>query len=62
MITDESTYYPAMYMNAGNGFVNAASSYYWSSTTAASETSTAWDVYFFSGYNYWNSKSGSDYV
>ena len=33
------------------------SNYYWSSTSAASDSSCAWLVFFYSGYVYWRSKS-----
>jgi len=62
MITDDSTYNPAMHMNVGNGFVNVASSNYWSSTTDVSATGWAWVVLFNYGGDYWNDKTDRCYV
>jgi len=38
------------------------SSYYWSSTTYASDTGYAWVVYFYGGYTYYDTKSYNSYV
>ncbi len=63
MITDDSTYGPAMHMSISNGFVNvASSSFYWSSTTVASDTGNAWSVHFYYGVDYWYYKTDSHYV
>ena len=43
-------------------FVNIVSSYYWSSSTDASDTSYAWSVGFSYGNGYWDGKTGSNYV
>ena len=45
-----------------DGFVNSASSNYWSSSTHKSYTSYAWGVYFYYGYDYWRNKDYSYYV
>ena len=57
-IGDRSRYNPAI----KDAFVNVVSSDYWSSTTAASLTSYAWDVYFNNGFGYYNSKANGYYV
>jgi len=43
-------------------FTNTSSSYFWSSTTVASNTSNAWNVNFNNGNDNWNNKSNSNYV
>jgi hypothetical protein len=43
-------------------FPNTNSSFYWSSTTYADDTSSAWGVYFYDGNVYYNGKSNSLYV
>lgn len=43
-------------------FPNASSSFYWSSTTFARNTSYAWGVYFYYGYDYDHYKYSSYYV
>ncbi len=48
------------YCYKNNGF--SGSSGYWSSTTDASGTSTAWGVYFDNGRDYWYGKSNSTFV
>ena len=46
-ITDNTKYNPSIDTTY---FPNTASSYYWSSTTNASNASYAWNVYFYYGY------------
>ena len=46
----------------GHPFLNTVSSHYWSSTTLAGNTSDAWRVYFYDGYDGNGSKSDSYYV
>ena len=46
----------------GHPFTNVKSSYYWSSTTHAGNTSYAWYVFFGSGDAYAYYKSNSHYV
>jgi len=43
-------------------FEHTTSNYYWSSTTYAGTTSSAWRVYFHYGYQYHRNKSNSLYV
>jgi hypothetical protein len=43
-------------------FPNTVASFYWSSTTYANHTSSAWGVYFYYGYDYYDSKINSFYV
>ncbi len=62
MIADRSRTNPAMHMDAANGFQNVASSFYWSSTTLASDTSDAWRVNFNKGYDSARDKTLSAFV
>lgn len=57
-ITDRSTSDPAL----SSVFKHVSSSYYWSSTTAASNTSSAWIVNFDYGSDDYNDKSYSYFV
>lgn len=41
---------------------NTVSSYYWSSTTGASSTGSAWRVHFYFGYDEYDDKSNGNYV
>jgi len=43
-------------------FLYFASNYYWSSTTYAGGSDSAWSVYFGDGYQYYNAKDNSYYV
>ena len=43
-------------------FPNTVSSYYWSSTTSADRTASAWSVFFYYGYGSWDYKYSSRYV
>jgi len=61
MIADRSKVNPAMDI-VFNLSVNVASSGYWSSTTLASDSSTAWLVLFDDGGGYWHPKNSSGYV
>ena len=45
-----------------SAFQNVVSYYYWSSTTVVGYEDTAWNVYFYYGYDYWDYKSNSHYV
>lgn len=45
-----------------DGIANIDSNYYWSSTTCASFSSSAWYVYFYNGYDDWFVKTNSTYV
>ncbi|MEA3491306.1 MAG: DUF1566 domain-containing protein, partial [Campylobacterota bacterium] len=58
-ITDKGKFDPAI---DDTVFQNTASSNYWSSTTDASHTSSAWGVYFYYGNDNWNDKSYSYFV
>lgn len=57
-ITDVSRYKPAI----RKAFKNMKGKYYWSSTSSASNSSSAWRVYFEYGDNNENSKSFSQFV
>ena len=57
-IVDDTQYNPSIY----SIFENVASSYYWSSTTYASHSGTAWCAYFGSGYQNGHGKTDSHYV
>ena len=57
-LANRSKYNPAI----DSAFKNVASSFYWSSTTSASVTSSAWFVNFYYGYDNKNVKSYSFYV
>jgi len=57
-IADRSKRDPAM----DSAFQNVVSSYYWSSTTVVGSEGDAWNVDFYDGYDYWDSKSNSHYV
>lgn len=57
-IGDRSRYNPAI----DPTFQNVLSGNYWSSTTGASYTGYAWDVYFYYGNGSWDGKSYSGYV
>ena len=46
----------------GAYFPNTISSLYWSSTTYAGNTANAWNVYFYYGSTYYNSKTNVYYV
>ena len=43
-------------------FLNAATSLYWSSTTSATNTSSAWSIHFNYGGGYGSSKTSNNYV
>ncbi len=58
-LVDYSKVSPAI---IGDIFENTSSDYYWSSTTYASGTSNAWYVAFYTGYTYYNDKTGTVYV
>jgi len=58
-LVDYSRYNPAIYTTY---FSNTAASWYWSSTTYASDTSYAWLVFFDYGYVLYTNKNGSSYV
>ena len=57
-IVDYGRYGPAI----DPTFQNVVSYYYWSSTTNASHTDSAWYVYFYNGDDTWHGKSGTYYV
>ena len=57
-ITDKSKFDPAMH----SAFKWFRSSYYWSATTRASNSSNAWNVGFYNGYDGNGDKSNSNYV
>jgi len=57
-LADRSTYNPSI----SSVFQNVASSYYWSSTTGASDTSNGWDVNFLNGFVTWDDKTDTNYV
>ena len=57
-IVDDTTYNPAI----DSTFHNVVSSFYWSSTTYAADSSGAWYVYFYYGYGTADSKSNTFYV
>jgi len=58
-ITDDTTYNPVINTTY---FPNTNSEYYWSSTTYASDSSSAWSVGFYNGYVGINFKSSNYYV
>ncbi len=60
-IVDYSIPYPGPTIDTSY-FPNTVSSYYWSSTTYASSTGSAWHVYFSSGLDNYSHKSYSRYV
>ncbi len=62
MITDDSVSYPAIHMDAVNGFQNVSSEFYWSSTTYTFDSAGAWNVYFGEGGGYWDIKTNNFYV
>ncbi|MBF0537433.1 MAG: DUF1566 domain-containing protein [Nitrospirae bacterium] len=51
----------ATWLNS-QGFVNVQSNYYWSSTTTANDTSSAWSLRIYDGLVFASAKSGSYYV
>ena len=57
-IVDDTKYNPAIY----SVFRNTAASYYWSSTSVASNASFAWGVDFSYGHVYDNAKANSYYA
>ena len=57
-LADRSIYDPAL----SGVFVNFYSSFYWSSTTNASNTGVAWGINFDDGTDFWGAKSYSTYV
>ena len=57
-IVDYNHYTPSI----NTVFTNTSSSYYWSATTHAHYTGTAWIVHFYYGYTDYYTKSGSYYV
>ena len=57
-LANKDKYNPAI----DDGFKYVVRSYYWSSTTFASNTSYAWYISFGSGYSYDKPKTGSEYV
>ncbi|MFZ5797729.1 MAG: DUF1566 domain-containing protein [Thermodesulfobacteriota bacterium] len=59
-LLDYSQFDPAL--PPGHPFLNAVSSYYWSSTTGVAETYRAWQVDFYDGYNTVYYKWDSAYV
>jgi hypothetical protein len=68
-LVDYAFYYPALPNTLGTGkwaegnpFQGVQSSYYWSSSTCAYNTTSAWLVYFYDGYVGSGDKSGSGYV
>lgn len=60
-IVDYSVFNPAIY-GPLTTFPNTQSDGYWSSTTGADNSGSAWIVYFFNGDVYVNDKAGYDYV
>ncbi len=52
---------PATWLNS-QGFTNVQSSYYWSSTSCANDTSYAWVVHMHDGFVYAYDRSNYDYV
>jgi hypothetical protein len=59
-LVDNDNTYPAL--PTGHPFSNVQSSYYWSSTTSASDPSGAWGVNFDVGGVYYNAKTDNYYV
>jgi hypothetical protein len=59
-LLDKRNFNPAM--PTGHPFLNVKSSYYWSSTTDASNTDLAWYVYMQYGDASINDKGGSNYI
>ena len=57
-IVDDTKYNPAI----NSVFTNVTSDGYWSATTTASDSSNAWSVTFYNGYDCWNSKTYEDYI
>lgn len=57
-LADRSNYNPTL----SSKFDNISNSYYWSSTTDASDTTKAWIVYFGNGGDNGNAKSDVEYV
>jgi len=57
-IIDYSRYDPAI----DSIFQNATSGSYWTSTTYISDSSTAWIVYFYYGYDFWDHKTDNYYI
>ena len=57
-IVDRSLFNPAI----DPTFLSVTSDYYWSSTTHAHYTDSAWYVYFWGGYSYGGDKSYTSYV
>ncbi|KJU87105.1 secreted protein containing DUF1566 [Candidatus Magnetobacterium bavaricum] len=60
-VTNMGEAYTATRLNS-QGFINVQSILYWSSTTSAYDTSSAWVVYLDAGYVYANGKSNNAYV
>ncbi|MEE8483343.1 MAG: DUF1566 domain-containing protein, partial [Nitrospinota bacterium] len=58
-ILDYTTYYPAIDTTY---FPNTNLSYYWSATTYAGGTSSAWFLYLNTDYAFYHAKSSNDYV
>jgi hypothetical protein len=59
-LVDDSRYNPAL--PAVNPFTNVKSAFYWSSSTYADATSSAWDVGFYDGYEGCGDKSSDYYM
>jgi len=57
-IGDRSRYNPSI----DSTFQNVVSDYYWSSTTIARDISSAWGVYFDTGYDFMSGKTNTYYV
>jgi hypothetical protein len=61
-LIDPSVALPGPTLPAGHPFSNVQSSFYWSATTIANNSSDAWDVLFFNGSVLTNGKSGTVFV
>jgi hypothetical protein len=59
-LVDAGNYNPAL--TSGHPFSNVQSSFYWSSTTIASNTDFAWSVLMYYGYVFYTNKTTSNYV
>jgi hypothetical protein len=59
-LVDAGNYDPAL--TSGHPFSNVQSSFYWSSTTIASNTDFAWSVLMYYGYVFYTNKTTSNYV
>ncbi len=57
-LADRSKFDPSL----SSVFQNSLSNFYWSSTAKAEDTSYAWVVNFYSGYDYFNNKTGNMYI